>query len=536
VERVVRFLDVAEYVDGEAYYTNTSIIPPGEDGSFPENWQQIVNFDPRLHIDEPQNREALNFTIGIDNIGAFMERNENILINNIHSSLEIEFMEGFNPVDFIYDDESLSETVPLILPKSVAEERGLNIGDNAYFIYRAMTPIRWLYIPAVVIGIHNEFITGVPGSQQAIVVPGSTLEFAVGSHNLLRTLEEQIIRRRDILGNTHLESAYENSFIIPAGPDGSFPENWQQIVNFNPRLHIGEPQNREALDFTIGILDPETFISEYYGVIVNGVYGSLEIEFLDGFDPNDFIYEDEFLLEPVPVIISKTIAEKRGLAIGDSAFFTYRVMTPIRWLHIPAVIVGIHNEFITGAPGSQQAMVVPHTVLEIAVDWRLGHTVFAFSIDPAYTRDLHYVRAWLGEIAFAFRYSFIILDEPLNNALELMNQTLVLFELLYPVITVLAIIIAFGIAVLLSLQSAKNVAIMRVLGVTKKSAVFIVCAEQFAICAVAAFLALAFLAVIGWALVSLLVILYLAATLSGTLVGSFFILKQKPLELLQMKE
>ncbi|MCL2592332.1 MAG: hypothetical protein FWD82_03105 [Defluviitaleaceae bacterium] len=368
------------------------------------------------------------------------------------------------------------------------------------------------------------------------------------------------IRNSEFTTNVNYQANWSSSFIIAPEEDGSFPENWVEEIGYYDNLWIRHPFNIAALDNAIGIGSVENFINDHTDTMLNGIMGSLSIEFLEGFDLDDFYYQDRtgvfsdgrivsMLMgaevynidaHPVPIIVSQSTLEARGISLGDTVYFVYRDWAPALWFSVPAVVVGVHNEHISGAPGLQQSFLVSAEFLEITILGGLGYNVLTFSINPEFNRqhleEPIFVNAsgWLGGGLIALR--IFVFDEMLRNTIGAMNQTLTLLELLQPVIAVLAVSMAAGLAVLLTLQFAKNVAIMRVLGASKRKACIALCIEQLVLCLFGIILALLFLIIMGWVAVFTLSALYFAGVFVGTLIGAVLVTKREPLELLQVRE
>ena len=124
---------------------------------------------------------------------------------------------------------------------------------------------------------------------------------------------------------------------------------------------------------------------------------------------------------------------------------------------------------------------------------------------------------------------------PLERALELMRM-------LYPVVLVLSVLTAAGVAVLFVLLSAKDAAILRIQGTTKvrTTAVFVLQQGLPVLAGLVLGVAGSFLwggarpALAGAALGR--AALYLTAAVLGTVLCAASILRKNPLELLQVKE
>jgi hypothetical protein len=169
-----------------------------------------------------------------------------------------------------------------------------------------------------------------------------------------------------------------------------------------------------------------------------------------------------------------------------------------------------------------------------------------FVADPLRNREIHLLQAAAARIApentigtAHIPLEFVLDDEVLVNIIAPMEQSLRLFRILYPVALASAFVLAFGLALLTLLQSAKNAAIMRVLGKKKSATCTALIAEQMFVCIFGAAVGLALLPILG--IVTGVVLfglagIYLAGALVGSWVGAMIITAKPPLELLQIRE
>lgn len=126
--------------------------------------------------------------------------------------------------------------------------------------------------------------------------------------------------------------------------------------------------------------------------------------------------------------------------------------------------------------------------------------------------------------------------EPLEKNLSLMG-------VLYPVTMGVSALIALGLALLLVIQSAREAAILRVLGTPKGKTWVMLGGGQVLLCLVGLILGLAVLVILRQDVAAVLggpsllcAGLYLAGSLCGTIAGAAYVTKDKALELLQVKE
>ncbi len=175
-----------------------------------------------------------------------------------------------------------------------------------------------------------------------------------------------------------------------------------------------------------------------------------------------------------------------------------------------------------------------------------------FTVDPAQNRYLDELRQALEELANTPHIGgvpvrILIWDEELRMAVEPVEASIRLMEILYPVTLVLSLLAAVGLAVLLVLLSAKEAAILRVQGTAKLHTVLMLNLQQVFPCFAGLLAGLTgVLIYVGTARPDLLagiapgaalcVALYLVASIVGAAVSSAVVTGKNPLEMLQVKE
>jgi len=60
--------------------------------------------------------------------------------------------------------------------------------------------------------------------------------------------------------NFYIEAAHYRNFIIPSDPDGSFPDNWGEIIGYDRSLAFTHPENSGAMDMLFAVNDLDIFI------------------------------------------------------------------------------------------------------------------------------------------------------------------------------------------------------------------------------------------------------------------------------------
>jgi len=367
----------------------------------------------------------------------------------------------------------------------------------------------------------------------------------IDKHTVSGILETGMIREE------YLVAGHTLSMVIPVDSNGDFPENWQEIADFDEEVEVF--RNHDSFNHLLAFSDMERFVSlnsadylpdimGFYRFLPDGsLLENFHIEFAIGFDKYSFVFTQG---QVIPIILSETTMRQRGVEVGDTVFIKYSRTIDYAdvapWEYLTAVVIGVHNRNILGV-GLQDAVIIPLAAMEYILSEEIGYITFTFEIEPSYAADLDAVKLELERIAGTASWvelELVMHDDELRNVVGSMEQTLSLLRLLYPVAIAISIIIGAGLSLLLMLQNAKNAAIMRVLGSTKNRTRAVLWIEQLAVCLIGLIIGLAAVFILDWgALVSVMLAgLYLVGVVIGSVVGSVLVTSKPPLELLQVKE
>ena len=137
-----------------------------------------------------------------------------------------------------------------------------------------------------------------------------------------------------------------------------------------------------------------------------------------------------------------------------------------------------------------------------------------------------------------FTHQIRLNDSEFRMVVVPLQDNLHLLRILYPVAITMSFVIAFGLSLLLIIQNAKNVAILRVLGMAKSKTRFNLFMEQIIVCLIGILCGIIIAIVLGVTRESIVYLagVYLAGAVIGTLVGVYVISIKTPLELLQVRE
>jgi len=284
-----------------------------------------------------------------------------------------------------------------------------------------------------------------------------------------------------------------------------------------------------------------TFIDDYFHGELNEDT-LVQFEFGPDFGEEDFHFDvDGDKGAVIPILVGQQVMEERGLTMGDVAY----VLNALTGEAYEARIIGIARGVMHGdiVQNAETVVFLPLPALEMIRGSRISHYVKAiFELDPLKNRDISYFRdEFQGIERDASLLNFELDDDELRMVVEPLEQTLLLLRILYPIIVVVSLLIGLGFAVLLSLQNAKEAAIMIVLGTQKRKAQRMLIFTQIIVCIVGLIIGqLIFLLLteIPEAHMASLIFTgcYFMAVLLGSIIGAIIVTKQSPLELLQVRE
>ena len=293
---------------------------------------------------------------------------------------------------------------------------------------------------------------------------------------------------------------------------------------------------------TLAFDDVDTFLSDA------GSGGGVAITYHQGWDGS--LFSQDWSGDPsalFPVVLPRELYDQYGLTpggtIGLICMGTVRPVTAAGYYEgaasgdraYPVLLPGSAFRTIAGAGCGRFSYCKAHMVL-----------------DPARNRELdQFSQAVLsaakaqGTIMVGLQTA--IWDEELRQAVGPLENSVALMRVLYPVVMLLSVLAAAGIAVLFIMTSAKEAAIMRIQGTTKVRTVTMLTLQQAFPCIAGLLVGLTgILLYIGGARPDLLpglapgaalcAALYLAAGITGAVVSSAVVTGKNPLELLQVKE
>ena len=310
------------------------------------------------------------------------------------------------------------------------------------------------------------------------------------------------------------------------------------LVAASTRIYTNETSGEAepAVEAVIGINQAERYFS--------GTLQGAVVRYAPGWDAGLFSRSwtlEDIGKQAVPAVFPRSTLEQLGLELGD----TLTLMDDRK--QVNAYIVA--GQYSGGAIGyANSPIVLPLSAL-LAMDGdRLFYQVARFQLDPAKNRQLNSFRAAVAQIlagqdAGALPLRLFIWGEELRTVVAPLEKNLTLLSVLYPTSLAISILIGAGLCLLLLLQTSREAAILRMLGVTRTRVRVLLSGEQTLLSLLGIVLGLGlFVALrqnIGTALAGPALLtagLYLLGALLGSLVGATLVSNRKPLDLLQVKE
>jgi len=147
-----------------------SFIIPAQPGGFPENWHDYIGFDRGQPV--VANVNTFDSLYAFNNFDMFME--DNYLED--FGGLQINFLPGYDRNNFVFTE---GELIPIIVPESLLERRGVDLGDIVHIGLTTDSPMDMQSAYAQIIGIHDMFVSPSTASE-ATFIPLYALEHLLG--------------------------------------------------------------------------------------------------------------------------------------------------------------------------------------------------------------------------------------------------------------------------------------------------------------------------------------------------------------------
>ncbi|MCL2753268.1 MAG: ABC transporter permease [Defluviitaleaceae bacterium] len=321
-------------------------------------------------------------------------------------------------------------------------------------------------------------------------------------------------------------------------------------------------------DMVVGVTSLQGFIRENTRTDRDDAIGTLgetiEIEFLDGFGPEDFDFTDA--TAPLAVLVQRRWAESAaefGIELSEPLFLS----DP--WMQVQVIGIfdhGLHrainrfedarNVFVTHLHalgyhtfGSSHFAGYDEDYAEDSGQMGgLSYLTARGYINPARNRELFGLRHHMDGILARNQLSYggrmplemFMTDRELYSVIDPLEQNLALMRILYPITIGVAAALSIGLSLLIMLQNARNAALMRMLGKPNAKTQMSLGIEQILVIVVGVILGVLALIAIGVPALDItplsLAAMYFVGAIVGSAIGAFLINNKTPLELLQTKE
>jgi len=461
--------------------------------------------------------------------------NKDFAIHQTTSSMQRNFRLA-NTIEFIRVHILRSRT-KTILGILMALVFVLALGWLQESIYRAGNEIDRLYDTTIVVGHVRPALPH--GSMRR-----DTLTHLTPAFNLNGTIMGRLVsqmRDSEYVTRFYAESGHTRSFIIPVNTYAESPiEGWHDAIGYDALRPAWE--NTDALNFIHAFNDFEIFMSEHTRGFDDRFDGDLVVEFAYGFG-GEIFGDIGAQLDVIPIVLYQGTMDRHAFNLGDYAVMGYtRGMGMFEMNYVHVVIAGVHNGNIR-RQNLNESILLPLEQTGYLLGDLSTFIAINFDINTTFNRETTMVREGLDELVARgglVPLSMQLFDEELRNVVLAMDLTLLIFELLYPLIVTLSIMIGGSVAILLMMQNVYNAAVMRVLGKSKTKTRLILCSEQLITFTLGAVIGLAFLISASWGfgIIQLLIIagFYIIGTVVGSVVGAVLITRKAPLDLLQVRE
>lgn len=267
----------------------------------------------------------------------------------------------------------------------------------------------------------------------------------------------------------------------------------------------------------------------------------LQIHYATGWDESLFA-QDWTREQNSPVVLPVSLLARLRLRQEDTVWIANSMTGRASSFAVAGYYMGMATTL------EPEPILLPLSALEQLEKDELYYDIARFVFDKEKNRELPEFRAQMEQlfnegIAGKVRMTFLFWDEELTEVVEPLEKNLSLMSLLYTVTVVVSVLIAAGLATLTLFQSAREAAIMRVLGTTKSRARAMLCGEHLSLCLVGLSLGLGLLIALRQDAAAVLTGpalicagLYLAGAVGGALFSAITVTNRMPLELLQVRE
>jgi len=301
---------------------------------------------------------------------------------------------------------------------------------------------------------------------------------------------------------------------------------------FDPMLSVQAMWNQQNQISIHGTSDVAAFIERH-----STEGNTLAVTYLPGLDDSIFnarVWAEVPAHVPLPMIIGMDFMQVRDIEVGDDFILA---VNPFgmhgAYIYRTVQIVGTHNW--------GNFLLMPYWTMPF-FSASYHYAVVNFTIDAAYSHVLDEtvlsMRTSINPRHLSDGIQIFVDDSELRTVVFAMSQVLLFMTLFMRVVVVLVLGIGSTVAWLLVMTHAKNVALLRTLGIGKRGVAALLCGEQLIICMAAVMCGVLVLFVLGGHVTAVLLaaVIYLTGAAAGMGVGAFLCLHHAPLDLLQVRE
>ena len=352
---------------------------------------------------------------------------------------------------------------------------------------------------------------------------------------LLLADSSQDIKGSGFLRQSTVDALLDSGYVTDAYLEGSATG---AVTKYVPGM-----ENEQILHIVVEDTSSKTiraFDDEAVFLSPAGSGGAVTITYLDGWDGS--LFAGDWTADEFPVVLPKAVYEAFGGRFGLSCK-GFRVCEA----------AGYYEGEVASMSGETDPILIPLSAYrDMSKSRTVSYSKAHVTLDPSLNRELETFTQMVNDLSAsqgmgATALRAVIWDEELRLAVAPLENSIELMEVLYPVTLVLSLLVAVGIAVLFVMTSAKEAAIMRVLGTSKlRSRVMLALQTAFTSAAGLLIGLAGVLAYTGRTRPELLAglvgasalcaVLYLLAAIIGAAASSTVVTSKNPLELLQVRE
>lgn len=319
--------------------------------------------------------------------------------------------------------------------------------------------------------------------------------------------------------------------------DTGFVEDTYLIAGSKNRIGRADGKNGRKKTMFVGTTDIRQYLAKVAATTLDIHYGS-------GYGPELFAQEcvstDGGELADVPaVIVPEGIWLKWDLHPGDELVLA----DSTECTRVTVVAGGFYQGRIEGF--TKDTFLVPHALLDFLEGDNLYYLTARFTLDADRNREADAFRETAEEIvgrssAGRMRLSLMLWDDELRQTVKPMEKNISLMKLLYPIANIVSFLTAGGLAVLFLFQRRREAAILRVMGVGKRPVRMALAGEMLLLDLAGVLLGLVLIFAItktgSAAVMGIAAGAYFLGSMIGAAAGCVLITRERPLELLQVKE